>query len=87
MTTLSITARGQVTFRKEVLRHLGLKPGGKIELNLLPGGEAAMKAARPTGTFDALAGCLKGKTNGAKLSLAQIEQSIAAAGAASGRGK
>ncbi|EQD25941.1 transcriptional regulator, AbrB, partial [mine drainage metagenome] len=28
--------RGQVTFRKEVLQHLGIKPGEKIELDLLP---------------------------------------------------
>ena len=27
MSTLTVTARGQVTFRKDVLRHLGVKPG------------------------------------------------------------
>ena len=27
MATLTVTARGQVTFRKEVLQHLGIKPG------------------------------------------------------------
>jgi hypothetical protein len=37
MTTLSVTARGQVTFRKDVL-HLGIQPGGKIRLDLLPDG-------------------------------------------------
>lgn len=38
MTTLTVTARGQVTFRKDVLQHLGIRPGDKIELNLLPDG-------------------------------------------------
>ena len=26
MTTLTVTSRGQVTFRKEALEHLGIKP-------------------------------------------------------------
>ena len=50
MATLTVTERGQVTFRKEVLQHLGIKPGEKIELELLPDGRAALSAARPPGT-------------------------------------
>ena len=46
MTTLTVTERGQVTFRKVVLQHLGIQPGEKIELDLLPGDRAALKAAR-----------------------------------------
>ena len=30
MATLTVTARGQVTFRKEVLQHLGIRPGEKL---------------------------------------------------------
>jgi bifunctional DNA-binding transcriptional regulator/antitoxin component of YhaV-PrlF toxin-antitoxin module len=30
MATLTITAKGQVTFKKEVLQHLGIKPNEKI---------------------------------------------------------
>ena len=44
MTTLTVAARGQVTFRKEVLQHLGIKPGERIELELLPDGRAELKA-------------------------------------------
>lgn len=62
MATLTVTARGQVTFRKEVLQHLGIEPGGKIEVDLLPDGRAALKAARPTGTIDQLFGLLAEKT-------------------------
>jgi len=62
MTTLTVTARGQVTFRKEVLQHLGIKPGEKIELDLLPDGRAALRAARPTGSMAGFVGLLAGKT-------------------------
>lgn len=62
MTTLTVTERGQVTFRRDVLQHLGIKPGEKIELDLLPNGQAVLKAARPTGTIDAFVGLLAGRT-------------------------
>ena len=35
MTKLSITSKGHVTLRKEVLRHLGLRPGDKVAVDLL----------------------------------------------------
>ena len=35
MTKLSITAKGQVTLRKEVLQHLGLRPGDKVAVDLV----------------------------------------------------
>lgn len=63
MTVLTVTARGQVTFRKDVMQHLGIKPGEKIEIALLPDGRASLKAARPSGTIDAFIGLLAGKTN------------------------
>lgn len=62
MKPLTVTSRGQVTFRKEVLQHLGIKPGEKIQVDLLPNGQAVLKAARPTGTIDSFFGVLAGKT-------------------------
>ncbi len=62
MATLTVTARGQVTFRKDVLRHLGVKPGEKIALELLPGGKGIVRAARKTGSIDDFIGSLAGKT-------------------------
>ncbi|MDS4058869.1 MAG: AbrB/MazE/SpoVT family DNA-binding domain-containing protein [Candidatus Contendobacter sp.] len=62
MTTLTVTARGQVIFRKEVLQQLGIKPGDKIELDLLPGGRGMLKAARSTGAIDGFIGLLAGRT-------------------------
>jgi bifunctional DNA-binding transcriptional regulator/antitoxin component of YhaV-PrlF toxin-antitoxin module len=62
MATLSVTARGQVTFRKKVMQHLGVKPGEKIELDLLPDGRGLIRAARPTGKMHDFFGVLSGKT-------------------------
>ncbi|WP_322050661.1 AbrB/MazE/SpoVT family DNA-binding domain-containing protein [Paraburkholderia bannensis] len=62
MSTLTVTSRGQVTFRKEVLQHLGIEPGEKIELDLLPDGRAELRASRPTGKIDGFLGLLAGKT-------------------------
>jgi len=63
MPTLTVTARGQVTFRKDILQHLGVQPGEKIELHKLPGGKIALTAARPKGTIDRFIGLLAGRTS------------------------
>ena len=62
MTTLTVTSRGQVTFRKDVLQHLGIRPGDKIDLDLLPDGRGMLKAARPAGTIDRFVGLLAGRS-------------------------
>ena len=62
MTRLTVTSRGQVTFRKKVMQHLGVKPGGKIELDLLPDGRGMIRAARPSGKIHDFFGVLAGKT-------------------------
>ena len=87
MTVLTVTARGQVTFRKHVLKHLGIRPGDKIRLELLPDGRAELKAERPQGSWQTLRGFLKGRTSGARLSIEEINETIAAAGHAAGAGQ
>jgi len=62
MATLTVTIRGQVTFRKDVLQHLGIRPGEKIEVDKLPDGRVALRAARPAGRIDGFLGLLVGKT-------------------------
>jgi bifunctional DNA-binding transcriptional regulator/antitoxin component of YhaV-PrlF toxin-antitoxin module len=44
------------------MEHLGIKPGGKIELDLLPDGRGVIRAARPTGKIRDFFGILGGKT-------------------------
>lgn len=78
MTRLTVTARGQVTFRKDVLQHLGIKPGEKIDLDFLPDGRAVLKAARPSGSIDSFIGRHAGKVK-KPLSLEEMNE-IAAAG-------
>ena len=63
MSTLTVTARGQVTFRKDVLQHLGIQPGEKIALDKQPDGAVTLRAARPTGKIDSFLGLLAGKTS------------------------
>lgn len=62
MTRLTVTTKGQVTLKKDVLQHLGIKPGDKIELDLLPDGRGLIKSARPTGTIKDFIGLLAGRT-------------------------
>lgn len=57
-TILMVTATGRVTLTKEVLDQLGLVPGDKIALNLLPSGRAEVRAAKPGGSIEAFFGCL-----------------------------
>jgi len=44
------------------MQHLGIKPGEKIELELLPDGRGVIKAARPSGKIEDFFGVLAGKT-------------------------
>ena len=77
MTTLTVTARGQVTFRKDVLQHLGIEPGQKIELDKLPDGRVALRAERPAGTIESFLGLLAGKSKKIA-SLDEINEAAAA---------
>lgn len=76
MAIVSTTSRGQVTLRKEILRHVGIKPGEKLEIELLPGGEFRGRAVRKKGKISDLAGCLKGKSNGVRLSIEEMDEAI-----------
>jgi AbrB family looped-hinge helix DNA binding protein len=61
MGTLTVTAKGQVTLRKDLLKHLGVHPGEKIAVEKLPDGRIEMKAVRPTGEISDVFGFLKRK--------------------------
>jgi AbrB family looped-hinge helix DNA binding protein len=56
MVTLKVTAKGQITLKKEVLDHLGLKAGDDVEIDLLPEGEGNIRAARGTRNIESLFG-------------------------------
>ena len=77
MSTLTVTAKGQVTLSKDLLNHLGVRPGEKIAVAKLPGGRIVM-SARPTGKISDVFGPLK-KKDGPMLSIEDINR-IAAEG-------
>jgi AbrB family looped-hinge helix DNA binding protein len=61
MSTLTVTAKGQVTLRKDLLNHLGVHPGEKIAVDKLPDGRIEVKAVRPAGKISDAFGFLKRK--------------------------
>lgn len=78
MSTLTVTAKGQVTLRKDILMHLGVQPGEKIAVEKLPDGRIEVKAVRPAGKISDAFGYLKRK-NGPSLSMEEMNK-IAARG-------
>ena len=78
MTKLTITAKGQVTLRQELLRHLGVGPGEKVEADQLSDGRIIVRAATQDGTIDDFIGYLS-RQHGPKLTIEKIND-IAARG-------
>ncbi|HWR13472.1 MAG TPA: AbrB/MazE/SpoVT family DNA-binding domain-containing protein [Terriglobales bacterium] len=73
MTTLTVTAKGQVTLKQELLQHLGVRPGEKIEADKLPDGRIVVRAASQDGKITEFVGCLS-QRRGPKLSVDQINE-------------
>ena len=71
MSMLTVTAKGQVTFRKDVLKHLGVQPGERVEVDMLPGGRVEVRAAATTGRISDAFGFLK-RADGPCLSIEEI---------------
>jgi len=49
MATLTVTSKGMVTLSDDVLKHVGIRPGDKISLDLRPDGSgilAGIKAGK-----------------------------------------
>ena len=78
MSKLTVTAKGQVTLRKGLLEHLGVRPGDQIILEKLPDGRLEVRAARSAGKISAAFDFLK-REGGPSLSIEEMNQ-IAARG-------
>ena len=76
MGTVTITAKGQVTLRKDLLLHLGVRPGDKITVEKLRDGRLEVKAVRPKGEISDLFGRLK-RGGGPSLSIEEIGEAAA----------
>jgi bifunctional DNA-binding transcriptional regulator/antitoxin component of YhaV-PrlF toxin-antitoxin module len=70
---LTVTAKGQVTLKKEVLSHLGVQPGDKVDIDLLPGGAATIHAVKGKKTWDDVFGSLASKSD-VKLTIEEIKE-------------
>ena len=57
MTALTVTAKGQITLRRELLQYLGIAPGQQVEVHKQANGVLALQAKAPQG-LEAFVGCL-----------------------------
>jgi AbrB family looped-hinge helix DNA binding protein len=75
MSTLTITAKGQVTLRKDVLEHLGVRPGERVSVDKLPDGRIEVRAARPTGKISDVFDFFK-EEGGPSFTIEEINEAI-----------
>jgi antitoxin PrlF len=78
MTVLTITAKGQVTLKKDLLKHLGVNPWEKIEADKLPDGRIVVRAMGQDGAISDFFGCLA-QRRGPKFTIDEMNE-IAAQG-------
>ncbi|HWE05324.1 MAG TPA: AbrB/MazE/SpoVT family DNA-binding domain-containing protein [Rhizomicrobium sp.] len=79
MSELTITAKGQVTLKRAVLEHLGIGPGGKVRVSLLPGGRVTLAPAAAAADIRQLRGALRRRVRRA-VSLEQMQKAIESGG-------
>lgn len=72
--TLTVTAKGQVTFRQAVLSHLGAAPGDRLVVELLPNGRAEVRVAE-RGNFEGFINALA-REGQAPLSIEEMNRVI-----------
>jgi len=80
MASLAVTVKGQVTLKRDLLQHLGVEAGERLEFEKLPGGELRIRAARPAGTIEGFLHALDGKVALRKPLTIDEMNTIAAAG-------
>ena len=73
MATLTITAKGQITLKQELLQHMNVTPGQKVQIDKLPDGRLIVQPAAQTGSIDDFIGSLEQK-GGPRLTIAQIKK-------------
>jgi AbrB family looped-hinge helix DNA binding protein len=71
--TLKITSKGQVTFRKEVLDQLGVRPGDRITVELVGDRRLEVRPAKPGTRLQEFVGSLK-KANTSALSIEEMNR-------------
>jgi hypothetical protein len=73
MQVMMLTAKGQFTFDKQLLQHLGVKSGEKVLVKKLPDGSLKVEAEKHQIDILSLSGSLKGEV---RLSDAELQAAI-----------
>jgi len=76
MATLTVTAKGQITLKQELLRHMKVTPGQKVQVDKLPDGRLTVRPAPQKGSIAAFSGSLAKKRT-PRLTIEQINEAIA----------
>jgi len=74
--TLTLTAKGQFTFNKQLMEHLGVRPGQQVSVKRLPDGGLKIDALNKQVDLMSLAGSL---TSQVSLTDAELQDAIAQA--------
>lgn len=74
-TSLTITAKGQVTLRQGVLAHLSAGPGQKVDVTLLPNGRVELRAADTAPAIARMRGALR-RDGQRTATLAELQDAI-----------
>jgi AbrB family looped-hinge helix DNA binding protein len=72
---LTVTAKGQVTLRQAVLDHLGVKPGEKVGVSLLPDGRVELTPAATRHDISSARGMLR-RRGQRSISLKEMQDAI-----------
>lgn len=73
MATLTVTAKGQITLKQELLRHMNIAPGQKVAVEKLPDGRLEVRPVLRKHSIEAFSGCLA-KKGTPRLTIAQIKK-------------
>jgi len=77
MTTLTITAKGQVTLKRDLLEHIGARVGDKLIADPMPDGSVRL-AAPPKISWNEIAGILY-RPGQRRISIEEMDEGIAEA--------
>jgi bifunctional DNA-binding transcriptional regulator/antitoxin component of YhaV-PrlF toxin-antitoxin module len=73
MATLTVTTKGQITLKQELLRHLKVAPGQKVEVDKLPDGRLVVGSTAKKGSIARFSGYLA-KEDTPRYTIAQIKK-------------
>lgn len=76
MSTLTVTTKGQITLRQDLLKHLGVVPGQKVEVHKLPDGTLTVGVNLHDGDVSDFIACLH-KPNTPIVSIDDMNEAIA----------